>query len=244
MLSIGLRLPSNLAAQQGPAFPPAYLDGPGRRWEIAAAVTSIGRDPSCAVVLDDAGSSHVHAQITRHGQDLFLRDLGSRNGTWVNGQPITVPHMLRDGDNLRIGRTTLVFRSSQAPSASAPLKPALSAFYGQYAAPPQAAGGQAVLTVQSGSSFGLSFALRGPTMTVGRDPTTEIRLDDVTVSRKHAVLTLHGNAWYLCDLQSTTGSRRNGERLPPGQQVPLREGDLLQFGETALRLETRASGRG
>jgi pSer/pThr/pTyr-binding forkhead associated (FHA) protein len=196
------------------------------------------------VVIDDAGSSHVHAQITRHGQDLFLRDLGSRNGTWVNGQPITVPHLLRDGDNLRIGRTTLVFRSSQAAGAPAAPKPAMSAFYGQYTAPPQGAGGQPVLTVQSGSSFGLSFALRGPTMTIGRDPTIEIRLDDVTVSRKHATLTLHGNAWYLCDLQSTTGSRRNGERLPPGQQVPLREGDLLQFGETALRFETRAGGQG
>jgi pSer/pThr/pTyr-binding forkhead associated (FHA) protein len=243
MLSIGLRMPAHLLAQAGQALPPAFLEGPDRRWEINAAVISIGRDPSCPVVLNDPGVSHVHAQITRHGQDLFLRDLGSRNGTWVNGAPITVPHLLRSGDSVRIGGATLVFRSAQAASAPAAQQPAMSVFYGQYAPAPPGSPARVspVLTAEAGNAFGLSFALRGPSVTLGRDPANTIRLDDVSVSRNHAVMTLHGDTWTLCDLQSATGTRKNGERLPPGQHVPVRERDLIQLGETALRFEMRPS---
>jgi NADPH-dependent 2,4-dienoyl-CoA reductase/sulfur reductase-like enzyme/pSer/pThr/pTyr-binding forkhead associated (FHA) protein len=238
MLSIGLRMPSHYIAQASASGPAAYLESAGRRWDVRAAVVSIGRDPSCPVVISDPGVSHVHAQITRYGQDLFLRDLGSRNGTAVNGVSITVPHLLRDGDTIVIGRISLVFRSAQ-PSAG-PARPQLgiAAFYGSNVGH-SASAVQPVLTVQSGQSFGLSFAVQGTSMSVGRDPACTIRLDDMTVSRQHAMLTFNNNAWYVSDMQSTSGTRKNGERLPPGQYVPVALGDLIQFGETVFRFETR-----
>jgi pSer/pThr/pTyr-binding forkhead associated (FHA) protein len=52
-------------------------------------------------------------------------------------------------------------------------------------------------------------------------------------------MTLHGDVWTLCDLRSSTGTRKNGEPLPPGQHVPVRERDLIQLGETRLRFEMR-----
>jgi nitrite reductase (NADH) large subunit len=239
MLSIGLRMPSHLIAAQAKASgPAAYLEGGGRRWDVSAAVVSIGRDPSCPVVISDPGVSHVHAQITRYGQDLFLRDLGSRNGTAVNGVSITVPHLLRDGDTIVIGRFTLVFRSAQPAAGPARPQLGISAFYGSNAGH-SASAVQPVLTVQSGQSFGLSFAVQGTSMSVGRDPACTIRLDDMTVSRQHAMLTFNNNAWYVSDMQSTSGTRKNGERLPPGQYVPVALGDLIQFGETVFRFETR-----
>ena len=55
--------------------------------------------------------SSTHAQITLHEGALYLRDLGSRNGTWVNAQQVTTPHLLRDGDVVHVGETDLTFHS-------------------------------------------------------------------------------------------------------------------------------------
>ncbi|MEO7094403.1 MAG: FAD-dependent oxidoreductase, partial [Polyangiales bacterium] len=85
IFSLGLRAPNPLNATSGPAsIPtnPATLEGAGRTFELTG-VVSIGRDPRGTIALQDPGVSHVHAQITAHGNALFLRDLGSRNGTWV-----------------------------------------------------------------------------------------------------------------------------------------------------------------
>ena len=62
---------------------------------------TIGRDPSCGVHLDVASMSRIHAQIDRTPHGYVLADLGSRNGTFLNGTRIeTTPQPLRDGDEI------------------------------------------------------------------------------------------------------------------------------------------------
>jgi NADPH-dependent 2,4-dienoyl-CoA reductase/sulfur reductase-like enzyme len=97
-----------------------YLEGRGRRFPLVAELVSIGRDPKSTVALDDPGVSVLHAQISRYGTDLYLRDMGSRNGTWVNRAQVTVPHRLTSGDRIQVGSTELAFVSSAAPSIAAP----------------------------------------------------------------------------------------------------------------------------
>ncbi|AKU91332.1 sigma-54-dependent Fis family transcriptional regulator [Vulgatibacter incomptus] len=66
----------------------------------------VGKDPGCAVVLDDAFASGVHCRIVRDGGRILLHDLGSTNGTWVNG--IRVGHAeLTPGAWLRLGETEI-----------------------------------------------------------------------------------------------------------------------------------------
>jgi pSer/pThr/pTyr-binding forkhead associated (FHA) protein len=71
----------------------------------------IGRDPECQVQLTDERVSRHHARIHADPADQCFRitDLGSVNGTQVNGVKIEGPALLRDGDTIGIGHTTLRF---------------------------------------------------------------------------------------------------------------------------------------
>lgn len=86
------------------------LQGPdkGRRFELPDQPTLIGRE-SRALPLTDQTTSRRHAEL-RPNEDgeWILRDLGSSNGTWVNGTRIDRPHVLKIGDQIRVGRSLLV----------------------------------------------------------------------------------------------------------------------------------------
>lgn len=80
----------------------------GRRVGIADEIVTIGRLPECAIALDDPNVSRRHAQIRREGLDVVIVDLGSTNGTKVNGV-IVREHRLLPGDTITVGTTTLRF---------------------------------------------------------------------------------------------------------------------------------------
>jgi len=70
----------------------------------------IGRSPSAEVVLPDEFTSAQHARLVVRGSHFWVEDLGSKNGTFLNGRRLEAPAPLEDGDQLRIGRVTLRFR--------------------------------------------------------------------------------------------------------------------------------------
>jgi len=75
---------------------------------------TLGRDTENQVPLAaDAKASRVHASIERLGNGWCAHDLGSRNGTFVNGQRLWRERVLRDGDEIRIGTTTLTYRADR-----------------------------------------------------------------------------------------------------------------------------------
>lgn len=67
----------------------------------------VGRSPSSDIVIDEPFVSATHARFTLQGPALVLEDLGSTNGTLVNGHPIGQPVTLRDGDEVQIGDTIM-----------------------------------------------------------------------------------------------------------------------------------------
>ncbi len=78
-------------------------------YELPAGMTIIGRAPSCNLTIDDALLSREHAAITVGGERVVARDLGSRNGTYVNGLRVEGEIELRDGDRVKIGATEAIF---------------------------------------------------------------------------------------------------------------------------------------
>ena len=66
---------------------------------------TVGRGGGCGIVLDDTFVSQVHARVFRRDGDVWVEDLGSRNGTLVNGQPLTTAQRLRRGDTVQFGKT-------------------------------------------------------------------------------------------------------------------------------------------
>jgi pSer/pThr/pTyr-binding forkhead associated (FHA) protein len=77
---------------------------------VPAGETLFGRDDDAAIWIDDAGVSRRHARIVVDGGRATLEDLGSKNGTFVNGTRVARPVRLTDGDRIQVGRATLVFR--------------------------------------------------------------------------------------------------------------------------------------
>lgn len=82
----------------------------GRNYEVADELT-LGRSPACVVVLEnDTFASSVHARVFRQDGDVFVEDLGSTNGTYVNGERLAAPTQLKRGDHLKVGSTVLEVR--------------------------------------------------------------------------------------------------------------------------------------
>ena len=70
---------------------------------------TIGRDPSCDIVVDDEYASLVHASVTqRDDGSLWLEDEGSINGVWHNGARAWSPVRVNHGDRIKLGRTEVV----------------------------------------------------------------------------------------------------------------------------------------
>jgi hypothetical protein len=79
-----------------------------RRISIGDETLTIGRLPDCSIPVSDPNASRRHAQVRRDGEIVYLLDLGSTNGTKVNGNPVR-QHRLQHGDLITIGKTTLRF---------------------------------------------------------------------------------------------------------------------------------------
>jgi hypothetical protein len=85
--------------------------GDGRRVSIGEDPVSIGRLPECDVVLSDPNVSRRHAEVRRRGNDFVLVDLGSTNGTKVNGAGVR-ERVLVDRDDITVGGTHIRFEAS------------------------------------------------------------------------------------------------------------------------------------
>jgi DNA-binding winged helix-turn-helix (wHTH) protein len=84
----------------------------GNRWlNLAEGENVAGRGPECAVVIDALSVSRRHARFTVSAGVVTLEDLGSTNGTYVNNIAISAPTLLKDRDEVGMGKATLTIRS-------------------------------------------------------------------------------------------------------------------------------------
>jgi pSer/pThr/pTyr-binding forkhead associated (FHA) protein len=79
----------------------------GQSAALADGVILIGRGTDCQIILDDDYVSTRHARVVSGENGIYLEDLGSTNGSYVNGQRITAPTTITMSDTIRIGKTTL-----------------------------------------------------------------------------------------------------------------------------------------
>jgi predicted component of type VI protein secretion system len=99
---------------------------PGVVIDLTKEVSMMGRDVTNDVVLGDAEISRQHARLTRTPAGFVLEDLGSTNGTFVNGDRLAAPRVLNAGDLLGLGENvTLTFDATSPESAATVLGPAV-----------------------------------------------------------------------------------------------------------------------
>ncbi|HZU06898.1 MAG TPA: FHA domain-containing protein [Chloroflexota bacterium] len=104
----------------GSAARAAYLEFPdGRRTALEdKEVVTLGRGRDNDLVLPDRAISRRHARLQRLPDGWLLIDLHSRNGTWVNGERVTGPYLLQDGDLIALGEQRLTYRVEREPLAN------------------------------------------------------------------------------------------------------------------------------
>jgi pSer/pThr/pTyr-binding forkhead associated (FHA) protein len=117
-----------MMGQGRPAATLVIRQGPqaGMSFPLTANQVVIGREESIGISLQDPEASRRHARLSWQGGHYVIEDMGSTNGTFVNGVQITSPQILSPGDSIGIGQTALVFQVAGAPVGTPP-----------YQAPPQ-----------------------------------------------------------------------------------------------------------
>jgi DNA-binding response OmpR family regulator len=104
-----------MAAKEMPLLILREADGSTQEWSLSRESVSLGREPDNDVVLPDRQVSRHHARIQRQDQHFVLYDCDSKNGTYLNGEPVRAPQVLRDGDEISIAmRYRLFFIDAEA----------------------------------------------------------------------------------------------------------------------------------
>ncbi|WP_420645635.1 FHA domain-containing protein [Candidatus Leptofilum sp.] len=101
--------------------PPKLIDPTGRTHELSGAATTIGRAIENEIVVSSKRISREHARIRREGWRVLVEDLGSTNGTFLNGQRLLEPTQLRDRDQIKVGDVQFVFHDPEVTHQDTPL---------------------------------------------------------------------------------------------------------------------------
>ena len=114
--------PTQPGAKAAPRLVGTLTAPTGSMFPLSEAEMIIGRDPSCAIALNDNSISPTHAKITRGDQGFTLEDLGSKNGTFLNDHRVTQKRSLSNQDVVRVGKVVLTFNLSNPAAATKPHK--------------------------------------------------------------------------------------------------------------------------
>ena len=194
--------------------------------QITKDKTTLGRRPYNDIVIDNLAVSGEHAVLQMVGADVFIEDLNSTNGTYINGKAIK-KQLLAHNDTVEIGKykikylvdeggdyeKTMIMRPGAAPPAFAPPMPPM-------AAPP--AGQPAVIKVLNGAAAGREVALTKVVTTVGK-PGVQV-----------ASITKRPNGYAFSHVEGNNRPSVNGVPLV-GDSVPLRNGDVIELAGTQMQ---------
>ena len=192
----------------------------GRTLELSGALV-IGRGEQGEGSLGgDPDLSRRHARIFEQDGRLLIEDLGSTNGTLVNGRRVAGPTEIRPGDLVDLGGSRLEVAAPEPPPP----------------APSGAAESQAsVLEVASGPAAGTRLPLGAEPLVIGRgEPGPGALGNDPELSRRHARFATAGGRLLVEDLASTNGTFVNGHRI--AYPTAVRPGDTVNLGTTSLRV--------
>lgn len=109
------RPPQPAAPPRQPAKMQPVLDLDGQRYALNAGSIVLGRSSEADIPVEDTGVSRRHLEIQQRGNSTFAVDLGSTNGSYVNGQRVSGEAELLDGSVITMGRTRITFRLLPQP---------------------------------------------------------------------------------------------------------------------------------
>lgn len=203
-----------------------FVSGPhdGLVVPLAEGQIAIGRRPDCDVILDDPLVSAAHCALTVEGGQFLLIDVGSTNGTLVNGARIDGPTKLGPGDLIQIGASVCELQIAGGV-ATATGRTVMSTVIAEGAyevtsRPKFVIGGEVVSADQ---------------VDIGRAPSCAMRLDSDFVSRVHCTIAWAGDGFYAED-RSTHGTYIGDRRIV---RAKLEDGHVLRCGPHVIKVSIR-----
>lgn len=209
---------------------PVLVEQSGREHPLRPGLNTIGREGD--IMIADARVSRRHAQVTNENGTLTIEELGSTNGTKVDGQPLSpgdkrilsgTEKVSFGGVEMQVslpgakgGNTTQVFASNKTAA---------------IAAQPKKEVAPATL-VGNGSEFPLKKGLN----TFGRKADNDVQIADAYVSGKHGIIEITEQGLYLTDTGSTNGTMLNDAKLSPNMRTLLTADDVIRLGSMEFRI--------
>lgn len=193
-------------------------DGDVSYLELGQHPIVVGREGNVDILLNSPEVSRKHARIVSMQGEYVLEDLGSANGTTLNGHLIKRPTTLKKNALIQIATYSIALETGESSNRPSP------ALVGQ-GAPVQYK----------------TFILPEGDLDLGRVEGNALVIADSSISRKHAQLAVTASGVTLSDLGSSNGTRVNGQ---PIDQITLQYGDLVQFGNVVFKfMHTGAMGQ-
>jgi pSer/pThr/pTyr-binding forkhead associated (FHA) protein len=206
--------------------------GVTREHELGSDPVVVGRSSSCPIPINDEQASREHCRIEREGDDWYVVDLGSSNGTRLDGRKIK-REKLANGGLIGIGNLRISFTEGGPAAAGPGERPDAGA---QRAAPDRAQDAARIvppdlqLVARSGPCEGTIFDITQPVTRIGRNADNDIALDDPGVSKNHAELIIEpGGLVRIVDNESRNGIRVNNAQVA---ERDLDHDDRVQIGAT------------
>jgi pSer/pThr/pTyr-binding forkhead associated (FHA) protein len=100
---------------------PFLTDPNGQEHHLTAQTATIGRSVECDIVVTSKSISRENTRIHREGRHWSVEDLGSTNGTHLNGERLIAPMKLRDGDSIKVGDVTFIFHDPDTTTRENPV---------------------------------------------------------------------------------------------------------------------------
>jgi pSer/pThr/pTyr-binding forkhead associated (FHA) protein/Tfp pilus assembly protein PilF len=220
----------------------------------------IGRGEGNDILLSDRSVSRRHARVTREGKRWFLEDLGSSNGTFIEGRKIEKEELI-PGTEFRIGKFNILFEEEKKPVVDEEYTTIDKDEEGTAVAEKPKEGTRleeidpertvcrdklpedigedfqkAMLVALRGPRQGETYRLNNSEFTIGRGEENQLTITDPSVSLSHAVIIPQGELFLLKDLESKNGTLVNGKQI---KEKTLKMGDIIKIGPQELRFVER-----
>ncbi|NDJ54444.1 MAG: FHA domain-containing protein [Chloroflexi bacterium] len=211
-------------------------DGTRREITLIKPQATLGRDNDSDIVLDDGRVSRVHAMFEIDDEGPSIVDLDSRNGTALNGRPVEQETAVNPNDVITVGDTQIRFNLEPLPKAQSDFP-----FIDDER--------DLTTTIEDTAVLQTVFATDAPRivihtpektwevvvqdgMVIGRDPRSDVLINQGKVSRQHAVIEERGGVYFIRDLNSRNGTWADGRRIDGAHHLSF--GETLRIGDAHI----------
>jgi len=210
-------------------------------YQISQEASIIGRSEKAHIRLDHRAVSARHARIIRVGNKCILEDLGSTNGTFINGRKMP-KHLLQHGEVVQIGNYMLRFVNTEKELKRKP-EPEMDSDKTMVIKPPVGSQQRSkteqsmplgAIQMLSGPLTGKSYELVNSLTNIGKGDQCRIKIKGFTVGKQAAVITRRHNGYQITRLEGLSKPRVNGTPLGDQQHL-LADGDIIELSDIKMQ---------